>query len=204
LNARVLLTLVGSAIVFLAIVLVSVVARSAEPTMTLADPSTGFAGAALPPGVRAPDFRLRDEQGRPVSLRDARGKPALVTFLYTDCEDSCPIEAQQVRGALDELGEDLPAFAVAVNPPTDTAARARRFNAEQRTVGRLRWVLGSRDELRPVWRGFFIREQRSDAEHQSRILLVDKRGFQRVAYPGDQATPDRLAHDLRVLLEEDT
>jgi len=31
---------------------------------------------------------------------------------------------------------------------------------------------------------------------------VDARGFQRVGYPVSQATPERLAHDLR-LLERD-
>jgi hypothetical protein len=31
---------------------------------------------------------------------------------------------------------------------------------------------------------------------------VDKRGFQRVGYPGEEATPERLAHDLRLLAAE--
>lgn len=135
-------------------------------------------------------------------MRALRGKPVVVTFLYTTCEDTCPIEAQQIRGALDQLGEDIPALAVAVNPPEDTPHRARRFLLEQRVTGRMDFVLGSRRELKPVWRGFFIQEQTEKMEHSSRVVLIDVKGYQRVGYPGQEATPERLAHDLRILLRE--
>ena len=127
----------------------------------------------MPAGLRAPDFELRNQDGERVSMRELRGEPVIVTFLYTNCDDTCPAQAQTVRGALDELGEDVPALAVAVDPPRDTPQSARAFLAEQRAQ-----------------------------EHQARFTLVDKRGFQRVGYPGFQATPERLAHDLRILRAE--
>jgi hypothetical protein len=63
-------------------------------------------------------------------------------------------------------------------------------------------VLGSRAELRPLWKGFAIQPQSVTQEHQSRFTLVDKRGYQRVGYPASQATAERLAHDLRLLERE--
>jgi hypothetical protein len=36
----------------------------------------------------------------------------------------------------------------------------------------------------------------------ARLVLVDKRGFQRIGYPSSQVTPERLAHDLRLLERE--
>lgn len=159
-----------------------------------------FEGALMPEGLRAPDFRLRNQDGDPVSMRSLRGQPVVVTFLYTHCEDTCPIQAQTIRGALDQLGHDVPALAVAVDPPNDTPESARRFLAEQRATGRIDFVLGSRSELRPVWKGFgSIKPQSVTEEHQARFTLVDSRGFQRVGYPGAEATPERLAHDLRLL-----
>jgi len=165
-------------------------------------PENAFAGASLPDGFVAPDFELRNQEGERVSMRSLRGRPVIVTFLYTHCQDTCPIMAQTVRGALDELGHDVPALAIAVDPPNDTARSARKFLAEQRATGRIDFVLGSRAELRPVWRGFRVQPQRVTEEHNARITLVDARGVQRVGYPGPQATPERLAHDLR-LLERD-
>jgi protein SCO1/2 len=161
-----------------------------------------FAGAVMPEGLRAPDFTLRTQEGERVSMRALRGRPVIVTFLYTHCEDTCPIQAQTVRGALDELGHDVPALAIAVDPPNDTAQSARRFLAEQRVTGRLEFVLGSQSELRPVWEGFAIQPQSVTTEHQARFTLVDARGYQRVGYPGAEATPERLAHDIALLERE--
>jgi protein SCO1/2 len=165
-------------------------------------PPNEFAGATMPADLRAPDFRLRNEQGEPVSMRALRGQPVVVTFLYTHCQDSCPIQAQTVRGALDDLGHDVPALAIAVDPPNDTPQSARKFLAEQRATGRIQFVLGSREQLRPLWKGYAITPQRVTREHMARITLVDARGFQRVGYPGSQATPERLAHDLALLERE--
>ena len=111
-----------------------------------------FAGATMPADLRAPDFQLRNEEGEPVSMRALRGQPVVVTFLYTHCQDTCPIQAQTVRGALDDLGHDVPALAIAVDPPNDTPQSARKFLAEQRATGRIRFVLGSRAQLRPSGR----------------------------------------------------
>ena len=162
-------------------------------------PAPAFEGAVMPAGVRAPDFRLRDERGRPVSMRDFRGRPVVVTFLYATCEDTCPTTAQQIKGALGLLRSGVPALAVSVDPPRDTPAQARAFLRKYDLTGRLRWVLGSRTELEPLWRGFAIQEQLPESEHQARITIVDSDGMQRVGYPADQATPERLAHDLREL-----
>ncbi len=161
-----------------------------------------FEGSLMPEGVRAPDFQLRNQDGETVSMRSLRGRPVVVTFLYTTCEDSCPIQAQTVRGALDELGHDVPALAIAVDPPRDTPARAQAFLAKQRATGRIDFVLGSRAELRPLWKGYAIRPQSVTEEHQARFTLVDSRGFQRIGYPGSEATPERLANDLRLLERE--
>jgi protein SCO1 len=166
------------------------------------DPSTGFEGSVMPKGVRAPDFTLRNQDGKEVSMRALRGQPVLVSFLYTTCDDTCPGQAETMRGALDDLGTDVPALAIAVDPPRDTPERARIFLLKTRATGRIDFVLGSRAQLRPLWKGFFIRAQSINQEHMARFTLIDKKGYQRVGFPGDQATPEALAHDLRLLEQE--
>jgi protein SCO1 len=200
-NARVLIALFLVAVFAFGAVLLAARSRD-DGGGDVATAGSRFQGAVMPDGLRAPDFKLRNQDGERVSMRDLRGDPVLVTFLYTNCDDTCPAQAQTVRGALDQLGEDVPALAVAVDPPRDTPESARAFLAEQRATGRLDFVLGSRSELRPLWNGFFIAPQTVTQEHQARFTLVDKRGFQRVGYPGFEATPERLAHDLRILRAE--
>jgi protein SCO1/2 len=176
-------------------------ASSGDDAEPVAAPNE-FAGAPMPADARAPDFSLRDEEGERVSMRSLRGGPVVVTFLYSHCQDTCPITAQTIRGALDDLGHDVPALAISVDPPNDTPASARKFLAEQRANGRIRFVLGKRAQLQPIWKGYGITPQRITQEHLAHITLVDARGFQRVGYPIDQATPERLAHDLRLLERE--
>ena len=173
---------------------------SDEPAAIVEGPRSPFKGSLMPPGVRAPDFELRDERGRTVRMDDAidRG-PAVVTFLYTTCVEECPLLAQQIRGALDDLGHDVPAIAISVDPEGDTPAKARRFLRRQKVDGRMRFALGSRAELEKVWKGFAIQPQERDVEHQARIVLVDRKGLQRVGYPGGQGTPEQIAADLRLL-----
>jgi protein SCO1/2 len=158
-----------------------------------------FRGGSMPPGVHAPDFTLTDQDGKRVSMAQYRGKPVVVTYLYTHCKETCPIQAQMIRGALDDLGHDIPALAVSVDPFRDTPASARAFNKKAKMTGRLRWVLGTRRQLQPLYRGFAIQPQLRDSEHQAYITLVDAKGLQRVAVAINQTSPEDLAHDIRVL-----
>ena len=196
---RVVLALVVACVAALAALVL--VGRARDGREGPADASAGsrFQGARMPEGLRAPDFALRDQDGRRITMRQLRGRPVIVTFLYTTCEETCPAQAQVIKGAFADLGRDLPAVAVAVDPPRDTPANARRFLTVQRMTERLRFALGSRDDLQRVWEGFAVQPQRKDLEHTGRLVLVDARGVQRVSYPIDQATPERVAHDLRLL-----
>ena len=161
--------------------------------------TTGWAGFVRPPGAMAPDFALRDQDGGPVTMDDYRGRPVAVTFVYSTCEDTCPALVDQVRGALDDTGLDVPLLAVSVDPANDTPARARRFLAERRMTGRARFLLGTERELAPVWKGYGVLPQTADLDHSASVVLVDAQGRQRVGFPHDQLTPEALAHDLRRL-----
>lgn len=171
---------------------------SREPADVQADPS-GWAGAVRPPGAVVPAFRLADQDGNPVTSASLRGSPQVFTFVYSTCEDTCPAQVQTIRGALDDLGRDVGVVAVSVDPANDTPRRARSFLLEQTMTGRMRYLLGSRRALAPVWRGFGIAPQEDELEHSAYVVLVDGDGRQRVGFPFSQLTQERLVHDLRRL-----
>ena len=162
-------------------------------------PAGAFAGAIRPPGARAPQFRLRDQDGRAVAMADYAGRTVVMTFVYSHCQDVCPAQVQAIRGALDRLGHDVPVLAVSVDPANDTRASARSFLLRQHVTGRVRFVLGSRAELAPVWRGYGIAPQRGSLDHSAYVVLVDGRGRQRIGFPAARLTPEDLASDLRRL-----
>jgi protein SCO1/2 len=164
--------------------------------------SVAFAGAVRP-DIPPQDFRLRDQDGRPVSLRQFRGRVVVLTFMYTTCRDTCPLTATQIRGALDDLDRPPPALAVSVDPANDTPERAREF-LFKRGLGhdRMRFLLGRRDQLAPIWASYGIRPQGKAFDHSAYVLLIDRHGRQRIGFPVEQLTPEGLAHDIRRLQAE--
>lgn len=44
----------------------------------------------------APDFTLRTGDGRVVRLADLRGKVVVLHFIYTSCQDVCPLHAERI------------------------------------------------------------------------------------------------------------
>jgi protein SCO1/2 len=192
------LRLFGSVLVLCAATSVGIVFAVAHKDSRESAPG-GFAGALRPPGIPAADFRLRDQDRRLTGPREYRGRPVIVTFLYTTCKDTCPLTAQQIAGAMDLLGHPVPALAVSVDPKGDTPALARRFLAKQRVVGRLRFLLGRTGELQPVWRAFGVSPQSPKAEHSVSVVVLDAAGRQRFGFGPDDLTPDGLARDVRAL-----
>jgi protein SCO1/2 len=187
----------------IALFVTAVLALAAAALVTLlARPDGGgdgggaaFAGAQRP-AIPPQDFRLRDQNGRAVSLSDYRGEVVVLTFLYTTCRDTCPLTATQIRGALDDLGRDVPVIAVSVDPANDTRETARAFLLEQSMTGRMDFLLGSREQLEPLWDAFGIAPQRDGRDHSAYTVLVDGEGRQRTGFPVSELTPRRLAHDL--------
>jgi protein SCO1/2 len=203
-DRRLIAILFTAGLVSLAVIVVSLKAisddnSSAAQSPVVRAPASAFQGALLPPGVRAPDFALRDQSGKRATMKEYRGRVVVVTFLYSHCKTECPVEAQQIKGALDDVGHDVPVLAVSVDPPGDTPKSVNAFNRKMGMTGRLRWLLGGENQLRRLWKGFAILPQTPQQEHMARIVLIDRNGLQRIGFPASQTTPERLAHDIRLL-----
>ena len=120
----------------------------------------------------------------------------MFAFVYSTCRDTCPAQVQTIRGALDDLGEDVRVIGISVDPANDNPERAKAFLLKQSMTGRMDFLMGTREQLAPVWKGFAIQPQQSNLEHSAHTVLADARGFQRIGFPFDFLTTERLAHDL--------
>ena len=156
----------------------------------------GWAGALRPPGQRVPEFSLSDQDGNIVTSASLQGEPVVYAFVYSTCRDTCPAQVQTIRGALDDFGSDVRVVGISVDPANDTPERAKAFLLKQSMTGRMDFLMGTREQLAPVWKGFAIQPQQANLEHSAHTVLADGRGFQRVGFPFDHLTSERLAHDL--------
>jgi protein SCO1/2 len=161
--------------------------------------TNGWAGAIRPPGAAVPDFSLTDQDGRTVTSASLRGRPTVYAFIYSTCQDTCPAQVQTIRQALDDTHARVNVVGVTVDPATDTPKRATTFLVKQTMIGRMRFLLGTRAQLEPVWKGFGIRPQQSNLEHSAHVVLADASGMQRIGFPFDHLTPEGLGHDMAKL-----
>jgi protein SCO1 len=166
-----------------------------------ADPVTPARGAPLTAGT--------GYDGVAVSA-PTPGRPALVTFLFTECPDICPFIAATIRQALERAGGDADAVdivAVSVDPEGDTPASVRAFLTKHGLRGRMDYIVGTRAQLTPLWRAWMVAAQPDGSDvsaHSARIVLVDRRGRQAGSYAAGIPVPIAdLAEDLVSLSRED-
>jgi protein SCO1 len=157
-------------------------------------------GVAITGDPVAPPFTLRDDRGTTVRLSDFRGKWVAVAFLYTHCPDVCPLIAQNLNAALRQA-PDLRVVAVSVDPKGDTPAAVRAFVENHHLTPSFHYLIGSRAQLRPVWRSWHVATVPGPSDtvsHSSFEVLVDPKGRERFFYDAQVRAADVL-HDLRQL-----
>lgn len=203
-NPRAFIALLISGVVLLGVLVVLAFATPAtegvkQGILTSGSPYRGAArdGGAEPP--RSPTIRLRDQDGRVRTLEESRGRPTIVTFLFTTCEDTCPAMARQVSQALDAVAGPVATLIVSVDPTNDTPETAQRFLNKMGLRGRAAYLLGSRAQLAPIWTAYGIQPQGPAFDHSAYVLVLDRNGRQRVAWPADKLTSDGLAYDVDVV-----
>ena len=63
----------------------------------------GRSNSPIGPGGQ---FHLEDQNGKPVSDQDMKGRPFLVFFGYTHCPDICPTTLFEISEVMKSLGRD--------------------------------------------------------------------------------------------------
>ena len=159
----------------------------------------------IPGAPAAPGFELRDAEGHLVKLSDFRGRPVLLTFLFTTCPDVCPLTVGKLRAGLDDLGakaRDTHVVAVSVDPAGDTPRAVRRFVRRHHMEGRMTYLIGSRSELAPVWRAYGISVKGGPEDravgHGSWTYGIDGKGRRQLLY-GQDFKAAEIAHDVPLL-----
>lgn len=197
--------LVGIGVVLLLAALVSL---GVIPTPLTAPSLTG---AIIDPPVPAPNFTLEDQQGAKVALSDFRGKVVVLTFLYTNCPDTCPIITEKLHQARATLGSDanqVGILAVTVDPANDTLAQVRAYSAQKGMLDKWHFLIGPRPSLTPIWSAYGIEALQDTktttsgsqvVDHSAPIYVIDRQGRERALLDSD-FSPSDLIQDVHALL----
>lgn len=173
--------------------------------------SDGTSNLHIPePGDHVPDFTFVNQSGKTVHVDQFRGKPLLLTFIYTRCPipDFCLLMSNNLREVLRLLQADPSMFAgaqllsISIDPEHDKPKVLHEYGA--RYAGTLdpgfqhwQFVSGSPDEVRKAadFFGLSYNEKEGQIVHTLRTVVVGADGRILKVYSGNQWKPAEVAGD---------
>lgn len=159
-------------------------------------------------GRQLGEHTLLDRQGRSVELSSYRGKPLLVSFIYTGCFQVCPTSTRSLRESLASLYEWFGAdsfnvVSIGFNQPMDSPQAMRAF-AAQHGINEKNWDFLSPPPaaVNALTRdfGFSYLATPSGIDHVLGVAVVDATGRIYAQVYGERMTPNQLGEPLRLML----
>jgi len=185
-NKLLIAAAIGLALFFIA----GLVFGQALPAGTKFEPREALALSQAAVGKPIGDYTLVDGDGKLVRLADYRGKPYILSFIYTGCTQVCPTTTKFLGSAVEEAQRALGTnrfrvVTVGFNLPFDTPAAMREFQRKQ-GIDHANWafVAGDPPTIDALARdaGFAWIPSASGFDHLTQATIVDARGriFQQV------------------------
>jgi protein SCO1 len=182
-------------------------------------PRPGLTGWAAKPleGLQrygsVPQFSLVERSGKTTTLADLRGSIWIADFIYTTCQDTCPMQTAEMAQLQKEWKdrEGLKLVSFSVDPEKDTTAVLSRYADRYKADGQ-RWLFltGAKEEIsRLVQAGFRLSAVALPGDgnvgsvimHSPRFVLIDKQAEIRGYYDSrDPQALQRLKADVETLI----
>jgi protein SCO1/2 len=176
--------------------------------LTVLDEKTAFERSQSAIGKQVGDFVLLDRQGKPVELSRYRGKPLLVSFIYTACFQVCPTTTRNLQKAVENtvsvLGADrFNVISIGFNQPFDSPQALKDFSV-QYGINLPNWEFLSPSasivgELTGNF-GFSYVATSAGFDHLNQVTMVDAEGkiFRQVY--GEKFNASDLAEPLKAMI----
>jgi protein SCO1/2 len=148
------------------------------------EPDRALAASRAAIGAATADYGFTDTSGRRVSLADYRGKPLVVSLVYTGCSQVCPTTTRFLKRAVAEArgvvgAEAFRVVSIGFDIPSDNPLSLKVF-ARQNGIDDARWDFLAPDAGVPEALardlGFAYRAQSGGYEHLAQVTILDARG----------------------------
>ncbi len=158
--------------------------RASAAPQTALDPKAVYNTSQAVIGQPIGNYVLRDRAGNSVRLSDYRGKPLLVSFIYTGCFQICPTDtvliAKAVGATQDLLGVDaFRTISIGFNVPFDSPEAMASF-ARQQNISAKNWEFLSPETstVSSLARdfGFTFLATPKGFDHVTQLTVIDREG----------------------------
>jgi protein SCO1/2 len=170
-----------AAFVFARLFIESVHAAPASPQL---DPNVTLAKGRQAMGRPMGNYTLIDMNGSSLALQDFRGKPLVISLVYTACSSVCPPTTQRVIGAANEAGrvfglDRFNVLTIGFDARNDTPARLSQFASVQ-GINLPNWRVASGDAATIAALlgdlGFSYRAVAGGLDHPTQTTIIDREG----------------------------
>jgi cytochrome oxidase Cu insertion factor (SCO1/SenC/PrrC family) len=159
----------------------------------------------------APDFRLRNQFGQPMSLSQFRGKVVMLAFEDSECTTVCPLTTQSMLEAkqlLGPAGSQVQLLGIDANPDAITTEDVLSYSRTHGLVNQWNFVTGSLAELKSTWTKYHVAVQieNDQIDHTPALFVIDQQGRERrlyltqMAYSSVGQSAQVLADEIATLL----
>ncbi|MDB5154902.1 MAG: hypothetical protein JWR54_3653 [Mucilaginibacter sp.] len=156
------------------------------------------------------DFRLYDQDGKPVSLKAFDNKIFVANFFYTHCPTVC----NEMNGNVDSLAQawaknKMVYFAsITVDPERDSVKALKTYTRRFKSTPKWAFLTGDTATIYPLARhGFLVnalKEDKDDFIYSDKLILIDQHKRIRGYYSGTSpADVTRLNDEIKVLIKEE-
>ncbi len=173
--------------------------------------SDGTSNLRIPePGDVVPDFTLVNQSGKTIHFDQFRGKPLLLTFIYTRCPvpDFCPLMSNNFSAVLKQLQRIPKVFAktqllsISIDPEYDKPSVLRSYGRVyagdvDRDFQHWQFASGSPEEVRKAadFFGLSYNQKEGQVVHALQTVLIGSDGKIAKVYTGNQWRPSEVAAD---------
>ena len=182
-------------------------AAESDSVVTL-DQKAALSASQAMIGTTPGDFAFLDREGRSVRLSQYRGKPLLVSFIYTGCFQVCPLTTRSLQTAV-EAGRGVfgtsqfNVVSIGFNQPADSPQSLKSF-ARQYHIDAANWEFlspaGSSVARLAKEFGFSYLPTPAGFDHILQVTLLDAQGRIYQQIYGEELTADSIGEPIKQLM----
>ena len=138
-------------------------------------------------GKLAPDIRLVNQFGQPMSLSQFRGRVVLLGFEDSECTTVCPLTTQSMvlaKELLGKAGTSVQLLGVDANPDATKVSDVLDYSRVHGMVNQWDFLTGSAAQLKAVWKAYNVAVQieSGQIDHTPALYVIDQQGREQKLY----------------------
>jgi cytochrome oxidase Cu insertion factor (SCO1/SenC/PrrC family) len=162
-------------------------------------------------GKAAPDIKLVNQFGQPMSLSQFRGRVVMLSFEDSECTTVCPLTTQSMvlaKELLGKAGNSVQLLGVDANPDAIKVSDVLDYSRVHGMTNQWDFLTGSLAQLKSTWKAYNIAVQieSGQIDHTPALYVVDQQGklqkvyLTQMAYSSVTQSAQVLATEVASLL----